>query len=158
MDTDSSCTSTGTGGTDSARGHLSSGGGSNNSRKSARPSGGIFSGLTKMIVPSVFRPGTSSGAGGSGEGRGSGFGSASGRPLSIYDSLCEFFSVEDLGGDNCYRCDKCKTLQRAKKHLRALALPPILSLHLKRFRYGFSAKKAAEKVSPTLPSNRHPWP
>lgn len=63
-----------------------------------------------------------------------------------YDALGEFFSVEDLGGDNCYRCERCQTLQRATKRLRTLSLPAVLPLHLKRFRFGATARKASERI------------
>ena len=31
--------------------------------------------------------------------------------LNLYDALGEFFAVEELGGDDCYRCERCKGLQ-----------------------------------------------
>ena len=34
-----------------------------------------------------------------------------GKGFTLYDALGEFFSIEDLGGDDCYRCERCKTLQ-----------------------------------------------
>jgi hypothetical protein len=56
-------------------------------------------------------------------------------------------SPQDLGGEDCYKCEQCKTLQRARKHLRTLSLPPILPLHLKRFRYGAAARKGTDRVT-----------
>lgn len=82
-------------------------------------------------------------------GSSNGVGPREGPDLSIYDSLGEFFSSEDLGGENCYRCEKCKKLQRARRHLRILSLPPLLSLHLKRFSFllGQGAKKASDRLA-----------
>ena len=138
------------------------GNGNGNPRKAQRQhSGGLFSGLMRTVVPSVLRPGTSGGTprgpgqDGAGGGGGGGLHSSRGGLLhgakngefSVYDAMGEFFSVEDLGGENCYRCEKCKNLQKARKHLRTLSLPPILTLHLKRFRYGLGAKKASDKIA-----------
>ena len=108
-------------------------------RKAAKSNAGLWSGIMRTVVPSSMRASNSA----SGE-RGSGGGPA--RGLTIYDALTEFFAVEDLGGDNCYRCEKCAGLQRARKHLRTLELPPVLTIHMKRFRFGSSAKKSDTRV------------
>ena len=85
----------------------------------------------------------------SGSGRlllGGGGSGGSSEDWSVYDALAEFFSEEDLGGDDCYRCERCKTLQRARKGLRVLSLPPILPLSVKRFRFGGIGRKAADRI------------
>lgn len=41
--------------------------------------------------------------------------------------------VEELRGDNQYRCDLCRTMVDATRQLRLRQLPPYLCLSLKRF-------------------------
>jgi len=94
---------------------------------------------TWRMTTSAFRV-TGGGAGGGGGGSGGD------RGLSLQDSLAEFFRSEDLAGNDCYRCDKCKALQRAKKELRLLSLPPLLAIHVKRFSFVVGAKKAGERI------------
>lgn len=45
-----------------------------------------------------------------------------------------YASTEEL--DSGYKCEKCGKLGRATKQSRLASIPPILTLHLKRFRYG----------------------
>lgn len=45
-----------------------------------------------------------------------------------------YASKEDL--DSGYKCEKCGKVGRASKQSRLASIPPILTLHLKRFRYG----------------------
>lgn len=52
-------------------------------------------------------------------------------------SLRRFVQSEEL--DSGYKCDKCGRTGKAMKESRLSAIPPILTLHLKRFRYGSSA-------------------
>eukprot|EP00542_Grammatophora_oceanica_P010580 CAMPEP_0194036346 /NCGR_PEP_ID=MMETSP0009_2-20130614/8685_1 /TAXON_ID=210454 /ORGANISM="Grammatophora oceanica, Strain CCMP 410" /LENGTH=637 /DNA_ID=CAMNT_0038678049 /DNA_START=96 /DNA_END=2009 /DNA_ORIENTATION=+ len=52
---------------------------------------------------------------------------------SLNDSLNRFTQPEPLSG---YKCDKCSKTGRATKVSRLASVPPILTLHLKRFRYG----------------------
>ena len=49
-------------------------------------------------------------------------------------SLKKFITTEHL--DNGYKCEKCGKVGRATKESKLASVPPILTLHLKRFRYG----------------------
>lgn len=144
--------------------------GNGNAQRKAAKQGGLFGGFMRALRPGAANGSSLSGIGNgangsaslhgaatSGDGR-SGSGSGGGRhhkgsePLTLYDAFGEFFGIEDLGGDNCYRCDRCKKLQRAHKRLRTLATPPLLCVHLKRFRFGFGATasgscKASDKIT-----------
>eukprot|EP00559_Dactyliosolen_fragilissimus_P000592 CAMPEP_0184865696 /NCGR_PEP_ID=MMETSP0580-20130426/18804_1 /TAXON_ID=1118495 /ORGANISM="Dactyliosolen fragilissimus" /LENGTH=812 /DNA_ID=CAMNT_0027364991 /DNA_START=344 /DNA_END=2779 /DNA_ORIENTATION=- len=51
-------------------------------------------------------------------------------------SLEKFVSTENLEG---YACERCKKTVKATKESRLASTPPILTLHLKRFRYGSSS-------------------
>lgn len=56
-------------------------------------------------------------------------------PLAaISEALARFTSEESL--DSGYKCEKCGKVGKAKKTSKLAAIPPILTLHLKRFRYG----------------------
>jgi hypothetical protein len=64
---------------------------------------------------------------------------ASNMPLAdVTQALERFISSEHL--DSGYKCEKCGKLGKATKTSKLASIPPILTLHLKRFRYG-SAKK-----------------
>ena len=78
-------------------------------------------------------------------------------PTSITDSPT---SLADVGSafqrfsrpealDAGYKCEKCGKVGRATKQSRLASIPPILTLHLKRFRYG-----EAQKVDPPRRSAR----
>eukprot|EP00123_Amoebidium_parasiticum_P004565 comp15853_c0_seq1/m.13180 comp15853_c0_seq1/g.13180 ORF comp15853_c0_seq1/g.13180 comp15853_c0_seq1/m.13180 type:complete len:493 (-) comp15853_c0_seq1:268-1746(-) len=54
---------------------------------------------------------------------------------SITKCLRSFSETEYLQGEHKYFCDKCCSLQEAQKRMRIKKLPPILALHLKRFKY-----------------------
>ena len=56
-------------------------------------------------------------------------------PLAaISEALERFTSIESL--DSGYKCEKCGKVGKATKTSRLASIPPILTLHLKRFRYG----------------------
>lgn len=56
-------------------------------------------------------------------------------PLAdVTQALERFISSEHLDGG--YKCEKCGRLGKATKTSRLASIPPILTLHLKRFRYG----------------------
>ncbi|KZV50028.1 Ubiquitin-specific protease 15 isoform 1 [Dorcoceras hygrometricum] len=55
---------------------------------------------------------------------------------SLEDALTQFTSLEDLDGDNMYRCGRCASYVRAWKQLRIQEAPNILTIVLKRFREG----------------------
>jgi ubiquitin C-terminal hydrolase len=56
-------------------------------------------------------------------------------PLAdVTQALERFISSEQL--DSGYKCEKCGKLGKATKTSKLASIPPILTLHLKRFRYG----------------------
>lgn len=54
----------------------------------------------------------------------------------VSHALQRFACAEDL--DAAYKCEKCSQVGKATKQMRLASVPPILTLHLKRFRYGAS--------------------
>ena len=54
---------------------------------------------------------------------------------SVTACLKRFSSTETLGGADKFSCDKCCCKQEAQKRMRVASLPPVLCLHLKRFKY-----------------------
>jgi ubiquitin C-terminal hydrolase len=66
---------------------------------------------------------------------------------SVGGLLRRFSGVETMGGrDNKYACDKCGCLQEAQKRLRVKRLPPVLVLHLKRFKVVDAASGRMRKL------------
>ena len=57
-------------------------------------------------------------------------------PLNLYDCLKSFSREEHLDEKNQWFCPKCKELRTAKLSLTLEEIPPILIVHLKRFRKG----------------------
>ncbi|XP_024980503.1 ubiquitin carboxyl-terminal hydrolase 15-like isoform X2 [Cynara cardunculus var. scolymus] len=55
---------------------------------------------------------------------------------SLEDALTQFTSVEDLDGENMYRCGRCAAYVRARKQLAIHEAPNILTIVLKRFQEG----------------------
>ena len=68
-------------------------------------------------------------------------------PASLDDCTAEFFAAEELCGDEMYYCEKCKQRQNGRKTLKLLEAPPLLTVHIKRFRFGGMAKKASDHVA-----------
>jgi len=65
----------------------------------------------------------------------------------VSHSLQRFACIEDL--DAGYKCEKCGRIGRATKQMRLASVPPILTLHLKRFRYGTSNASLPNEATPT---------
>jgi ubiquitin carboxyl-terminal hydrolase 12/46 len=68
---------------------------------------------------------------------------------SISGCLRNFSATETLGGSEKFYCDTCCSLQEAQKCMKIKALPKVLALHLKRFKYIESAgryKKLCHRV------------
>lgn len=63
--------------------------------------------------------------------------STPGQLTDVSAALGRFARAEAL--DAGYKCEKCGKVGRATKESRLASIPPILTLHLKRFRYGESA-------------------
>ncbi|CAA2989381.1 ubiquitin carboxyl-terminal hydrolase 17 isoform X1 [Olea europaea subsp. europaea] len=55
---------------------------------------------------------------------------------SLEEALAQFTASETLGGDDKYKCSRCKSYEKAKKQLTVLEAPNILTIVLKRFRSG----------------------
>ncbi|KAL0396506.1 UNVERIFIED_CONTAM: Ubiquitin carboxyl-terminal hydrolase 17 [Sesamum calycinum] len=53
---------------------------------------------------------------------------------TLEEALTQFTVSETLGGDDKYKCSRCKSYQKAKKKLTILDAPNILTIVLKRFR------------------------
>lgn len=58
----------------------------------------------------------------------------------VTQALDRFISQERL--DSGYKCEKCGKVGKATKTSKLASIPPILTLHLKRFRYGGSGRAA----------------
>jgi len=58
----------------------------------------------------------------------------------VITALDKFTAIENL--DSGYKCEKCSKIGRATKQSRLVSIPPILTLHLKRFRYGSDGKNS----------------
>ena len=69
----------------------------------------------------------------------------------VTSAFRRFARVEDL--DSGYKCEKCGKGGRATKQSRLASIPPILTLHLKRFRYGADARGPSQAAA-TGASNR----
>jgi hypothetical protein len=54
---------------------------------------------------------------------------------SVGACLAGFSAVETLSGADKFHCDACAGLQEARKRLLLRAAPPVLALHLKRFKF-----------------------
>ncbi|KAG8383596.1 hypothetical protein BUALT_Bualt04G0030400 [Buddleja alternifolia] len=63
-----------------------------------------------------------------------------GNIYTLEDALEQFTRSETLGGDDKYKCSRCKSYEKAKKKLTLLEAPNILTIVLKRFRAGNSEK------------------
>jgi ubiquitin carboxyl-terminal hydrolase 48 len=64
--------------------------------------------------------------------------------MPVEDCLSATFKEETLSGDNKYRCQRCHSLQNAKKWTTMRILPPILNLSLMRFQYTASGRKKSK--------------
>lgn len=58
---------------------------------------------------------------------------AAGAPQTVTKCIKEFLKPEQLRGDDKFECDKCKCKQDAERGVRLRTMPPIVSVHLKRF-------------------------
>lgn len=55
--------------------------------------------------------------------------------MSVTAALNKFSEVELLYHGNKFYCDICRSYQEAEKRMKIFSSPPILVLHLKRFKY-----------------------
>lgn len=55
---------------------------------------------------------------------------------TLEEALARFTTSEILEGENKYRCDRCKSFERAKKQLTILEAPNVLTIALKRYQSG----------------------
>jgi ubiquitin carboxyl-terminal hydrolase 8 len=63
---------------------------------------------------------------------------------SLDDCIDLYLTEESLSGDNKYNCEKCKTLTNGTKKQDLWMLPPVLIVHLKRFKYNDYGKIGAK--------------
>mmetsp|Transcript_3430 Transcript_3430/g.5190 ORF Transcript_3430/g.5190 Transcript_3430/m.5190 type:complete len:915 (-) Transcript_3430:35-2779(-) len=69
------------------------------------------------------------------------------KAVTIQDCLHSYCALEDLTGDDKYKCEACKTVNEATKQLRISRLPEMLVLHIKRFRYdSYFGSKVSQHV------------
>ncbi|MCD7460699.1 ubiquitin-specific protease [Datura stramonium] len=55
---------------------------------------------------------------------------------TLEEALRQFTHTETLDGENKYRCGRCKSYEKAKKKLKVLEAPNVLTIALKRFQSG----------------------
>ncbi|XP_059279634.1 ubiquitin carboxyl-terminal hydrolase 17 [Lycium ferocissimum] len=55
---------------------------------------------------------------------------------TLEEALKQFTHTETLDGENKYRCGRCKSYEKAKKKLKVLEAPNVLTIALKRFQSG----------------------
>ncbi|KAL3514261.1 hypothetical protein ACH5RR_026978 [Cinchona calisaya] len=55
---------------------------------------------------------------------------------TLEEALRQFTHTETLDGENKYQCSRCKSYEKAKKKLRVLEAPNVLTIALKRFQSG----------------------
>lgn len=68
-------------------------------------------------------------------------------PATIEDCLRTFTSDEILEAKESFQCDECDRRVVARKYLRVHRFPPVLVLHIKRFKYSYrSREKIAANV------------
>ena len=67
----------------------------------------------------------------SGDGGGGGGGGAG--SYTVLQALREWLKPEQLRGEDQFMCDKCKGKRDAERGVRLRSMPPIISIHLKRF-------------------------
>lgn len=59
---------------------------------------------------------------------------AAGRSIDLHQCFAQFVAPEILDGDDAWFCSHCKRKQRTVKTMSISRLPPVLIIHLKRFR------------------------
>ncbi|CAB4473877.1 unnamed protein product [Rhizophagus irregularis] len=81
------------------------------------------------------------------------------RVVRLQDCLSSFCAIENLTGEDKYRCDKCESLNDCQKRLRITRLPETLCIQLKRFRYEscFSSKIATHVQFPMEDLDMRPY-
>lgn len=74
-------------------------------------------------------------------------------PNSTLSSCLRGFSgVETLCAADKFHCDACGSLQEAQKRMLVKHAPPVLALHLKRFKYSEHLVRATASVVPASPA------
>ncbi len=70
------------------------------------------------------------------------------KPLSLYECVDKFTTAERLEGNDQVYCSKCKAHQDATKRVTLFRNPPVLVVHLKRFKFTqYSRGKIASLVT-----------
>ena len=68
----------------------------------------------------------------------------------------QFQLTEQLDKQNLWYCPSCKEHRQAWKTLEVYSLPPVLVLHLKRFRTTGAYRAKVQRGLPRGPSPHHP--
>lgn len=66
---------------------------------------------------------------------------------TIEQGLSRLTTAENLMGRNKYKCEKCKSLQEAKKQTTIYSAPDNLIVHLKRFHFASKSSKITKPVA-----------
>lgn len=66
---------------------------------------------------------------------------------TIEQGLARLTAAENLIGRNKYRCEKCKTMQEARKQTTIYDTPDNLIIHLKRFQFASKSSKITKPVA-----------
>eukprot|EP00762_Andalucia_godoyi_P006760 ANDGO_00954.mRNA.1 putative ubiquitin carboxyl-terminal hydrolase 16 len=87
------------------------------------------------------------------------FSFSSSSSVTLQSCLDSFFAMDTLEGKNAYKCEKCKSPQKALKRFSLLApLPNILMIHLKRFEFrGFTSSKIKDTVAFSMSLDMSPY-
>lgn len=67
--------------------------------------------------------------------------------MDVIESFQKFTASEAL--DSCYKCESCGKVGKATKQVQLKSIPPILTLHLKRFRYGNDKFSMGHSIVPS---------
>lgn len=67
--------------------------------------------------------------------------------INIYQCFEQFEEPEQLGEENAWYCSNCKEHKRATKKMEVYKAPPILMIHLKRFKSGNTSFLSKSKIT-----------
>ena len=81
----------------------------------------------------------------------------SGRRVKLGQLLEAFLSVEQLNGDNQYRCDRCLMLRSGERVVSIVRAPPYMVFTILRFWYD-QTRLTGHKVSNGMTKKKIVWP
>ena len=82
------------------------------------------------------------------------------KKLNIEQCIADFSASEKLDGDNLWHCEKCGKHVPATKRIELWKLPPVLIIHLKRFKFdkwGRASKLTSDVAFPLSDLNLRPF-